>query len=216
MLVNIPSPTEFIDQEVPSLVRQQLSLAVGKAYSLVYQIGDVVEILQWPVGKDLDGYLRRIAVEWEIKRLCDAGQIPIDYRIAKNVGNNCHHVELYTNQSVITISQVPSLRAIPQRSIFRENLSMSNQLRLNLTFPDGNPVYRSKGSTIYLLLTHGYSGERPDFVTLGIPEPEMNGWITQINILKEPQHALLQPEVVDEEILVRFKQHLKEVKEYGA
>ncbi|MDO7787875.1 hypothetical protein [Desulforamulus aquiferis] len=194
----------LLEQEMPIQIRSQLVPVIKRAYSLVEQLYQQQELLNWEVGYDLLRDLRRVAVDFELKRLIDTGKFPLAYRIAPNARKNCSHLELITNQCVITISQVVSEYAIPRFAIFRNNLSLN---QLSFDFDNANSYTRD--APYYMLLTHGYKGSVPDFIGLGVPQPMIKGWLAYINLLNEPHLVdLTQEDIVTEEIQLSFKEHV--------
>lgn len=202
----------LINEELPIQVRSLLVSAIKEAYILAEAHFQGNEFLNWLVGKDLLPYLRRVAVEYLIKRLLDNKRLPFQYEIRYNSIRNCRHLEMLTNRSVITISQVPTQISLPRNAEFRNNYRLMNQTTLDfgpkysLNFTDG---------PFYILLTHGYARKEPDFICLGVPKPpEEKGWIERINLLKEPHQVQITPsEVITRENMLGFVNHIKEVQQ---
>ena len=198
----------LIEEDLPVSVRAHFVPAVKRAYDLVAKLYEQNPFLKWQIGIDHRRELRRIAVEYELKKLIDTGRVPLKYCISPNAINNCRHLEFTTNQFIITASQVQHKRSIPRPAIFRNRL-LSDQLSWDFT--DGNVDLAEE--RYYLILTHGYENSFPEFVCLGAPDPAMKGrWISpHINLLKEPMVVNnLDEEVITEDTLVRFKEHVKE------
>lgn len=195
----------LLDQEMPIQVRSQLVPAIKRAYSLVNQLYQQHELLNWEVGHNLLRYLRGLAVEFEIKRLIDGGKLPLAYRVAPNARKNYSHLELLTNQCVITISQVISEYGIPRFAVFRNNHSLNQ-----LAFDFDNTSSYTKEAPYYMLLTHGYKSDMPDFIGLGVPQPLMAGWLAYTNLMNELHLVELPQEdnMITEEIQLSFKEHV--------
>jgi hypothetical protein len=201
----------LLNEDFSAPVRSLFVPAIKRAYVLVDEHANSWDMLKWPVGRDIVGYLRRVAVEFEVKKLIDGNLLKLEYRIAKNAADNCHHLELLSKHSVMTFSQVTTPTAFPRPAIFRNNYSISNQLCWD--FNDWSTV---KNGPFYVILTHGYGGRVPDFVTLGVPEAHIRGWIVRINLLKEPYQLLESDvEVIKEDTLIELKEFVEKVVRRG-
>lgn len=202
---------EVLNSELPLSTRAHFVPTIKRAYSMVNAIINQNEFLNWKVGKDIMPLLRRVAVEFEFKKLIDSNKFPITYKIAPNAIENCRHLELLTKKSIVTISQVRDEKRVPRKAIYRNNLSLHNQMGL-FEFPGDEP--KEPDDPYYIILTYGgYSKNDPEFIKLGIPSPLVREWIYQIDLLVEP-YIMLTPEenIITEESLVALK---KEVQEKG-
>lgn len=212
-LRNSPLAKDFLEEAFPRPIRSQLMAALGRGYSIVQAYCEETPWLNWPVGDDLRGQLRRAAVDFEFSRLVEMRRIPLTCHVSPNALGNCHHLELLGPECVLTISQVDSPRAVPRRAVFRNNLSLSNQIRLP-GFQAGSSIEARRH---YCLLTHGSCDGRLSFARLGVPQPEVGGWIYQVDLLGE---LIALPtadvELVTAEDLVRFKEYARRVQSDGA
>lgn len=203
-LINVK---ELINNDFPVSIRSQFVPTITKAYIMADTLLNDIKWLDWPVGYDLKRYLRRVAVEFELVNLFNSKELPIRHRIASNSIDNCNHIELITDNFIGTINQVASAKSIPRSSIFRNHLSLSNQGCFD--FENNSILYQCKEGPYFIILTHGYYGDKPDFVCLGVPEPHLNGWVERINLLKEPYLVELpETEYVSEGDLIKFKEHI--------
>ena len=162
--------------------------------------------IRWPGSRDILVHIRRVAVEFELQRVID-NQSDIRYSsvIARNAADNCNHLEIRSNDSVLTVSQVPRPTMVPRHAIFRDNYGVGNQTLLGLYDEPTVP-----GDRVYTLLTHGYYSDQPAFVCLGIPSPAMDGWICRVNLMLEPhQINLPETEKITDGELVALKSHLQ-------
>lgn len=213
--VSTIDPKRLIDQGLPASVRSQLALAIYRGYALVEALRNDVALLKWEVGYDLLGYLRRVAVEFEIKRLIDNGNVPqtYRYRIGWNAAQNCRHIEVFNERCVVTVSQVQQPGAIPRLAVFRTNLGIGNY-QLAFDFENGrvnDGRYAEAKKIPYFLLTHGYGKAVPDFAFLGIPAPDVRSWIFKLDLLSESRHIRLVPEErVESNDIVSLKQYVQE------
>jgi len=203
---------KFLKKEFPIKERAQFVPAVKRAYSLVNELAQQNDFLNWKVGRDVLPYLRNAAVEFEFKRLIDNGLLDLRYKVAMNRRRNCHHIEIITDKCIMTISQVQSKYSVPRKAEFRSNLSFSNQLSLfSITdfFPDS--FYEDK---YYAILTHGCGNNQnsrmPEFISLGLPCPDVKQWAEIIDLTAEP-HAVDVPEevIAGDDLVLKFKEHIE-------
>lgn len=206
MIVN--DAIQLIDEEFPRSIRSHFVPTIKRAYELVEELKRDNDILNWPIGEDIIPYLRKVATEFEFMRRIKTGQLPLNYRIKKNVKMNCHHLEIVSNRSILTINQVRKAKHVPRKAEFRTNLSLSNQLLFDFAKDD----YRIIDSPYYIILTHGYAGRLPEFVYLGVPQANVRQWIGRIDLLREP-YQLDAPDGPKEQerIKLEFKEHVLEV-----
>jgi len=199
----------LFDKEISVKNKYIILKAVREAYSLVNNLENDQRLFQWPVGKNYLNFIKPLAVEFELRNLIDEGKLNFDYRIEPNSIDNCKHIEIIAGKCIMTVSQVQSAEARPRKAVFRDNLCLSRQFAF-----DFGPDFRVKwnSGSYYLLLTHGYNSITPKHVSLGFPEAYGKGWIKRVDLTKLP--VLLDfpdEEVIEEEKLVKFKKHIKEL-----
>lgn len=203
--------TEFIKGEYPSTVRSQFVPMVSRAYSVVEQLMTDNEILNWSIGNNMRGYLINTAVEYEFKRMIESGRLPLSYRIGSNLRKNHQHIEVCSNHSILTISQMKNSNKPPRKAYFRANLGYSNQLMMQFLEDDIKVI----DSPLYIVLTHGSKHGNLEFVNLGMPQPHLNTWISCIELMQEPQ--LIEntelSRIDTEELLVELKEYIRKEKE---
>ena len=214
ILMNQIDAETLINEELPLKTRSFIAPAIWRAYNMVRELYIEKDWLDWRVGHDILRELRRVAVEFEIKKLVDSGRLPLTYNITPNAISNCRHLELFTNRCIITISQVVSQHSVPRDAIFRSNHSLSNQLEFDF-YGEGSNII--KDTPYYILITHGYKRDIPDFITIGVPEPRIKGWMAYIDLLKEPNQVdLSNVELInDDEVKLEFKEHIQGVLRNG-
>jgi len=69
-------------------------------------------ILDWVVGHDQRGDLRRVGVMWSIHQACIDGVLPFSATTKKNTAKNCHHVEVTSQNIYLHITRTPSLLSV--------------------------------------------------------------------------------------------------------
>lgn len=207
----------LINEDIPISVRSHFVPAIKRAYDMVIKYSYEFDWLNWPVGTDILGALRRVAVEYEMKKLIDKQKLPLKYIIAPNAIENCRHLVLIANRCRLTISQLRSPRSIPRSALYRTNYSLQGR-QLQLDFPDELlDINKNEEEKFYMILTHGYSGPEPEFVSISVPGPYVKEWLEQIDLLSEPQPVYLVEEdtMTEEESLLEFKKEVHEVLKGG-
>lgn len=207
---------KLINDDLPLKIRSQLVPAVQRGYAIVNKLHKEVEWLDWIVGKNYYGHLRNAAVSFAIKQRIVQKNFGIDYRISTNNRKNHFHLELITKQSVVTISHVANQNSVPRPAVYRKQHSLHNQLQLIdlngiLTVDDGS-LYKGDNDPYYMILTHGSSSIKPEFICLGVPQVGVRQWIHQIDLLREPrlvENELPEIEKIDNEELLTFKEQFK-------
>lgn len=208
MSIKVPvQARKFIEREVPRKYRSRIPALISDAYALAEQLTHDVDIFNWKLGHNHVGYLKRIAVEYMLKKAIDEGKLPFMYKINSNKNKSSWHLEIETDNAIITTSQVQSKRAIARPAYFRDKLQEANQL----SFTFGSNTVDIKNEPYHLLLTHGYNSKTPSFINLGFPN--QYGWVDYINLLTEPilveNHSKQENDT--KELLVDFKEFTKEV-----
>lgn len=203
---NHEDPKKLLNSEYPLQIRKYILPATIEAYDMVKLAAEDKEWISWIGSKDLMVHLRIYAVQYQISKLVDNGVFPnkFRYKIARNAADNCNHLEIYTDRSVMTISHVKYEKKIPPRAEFRLNKGISNQIALDLGFEE---FYRSATDPFYVLLTHGGDEDGLKFVNLGIPDAYVQKWAWRINLFNEPYSL---PQIDSEKIqdtkeLMNFK-----------
>lgn len=213
-VVQLIDAQELLKAQFPVKTRSHFIPALKRAYGLVEACQKDNKWLNWIVGKDGLGILRKIAAEYEIIDTIERLALPIRYETLPNSSNNAYHVELVTELCRVTINQVDSKLALPRPAVFRTFLVPSNQLRLF----DDDPAFNDEDKPIYVILAHksSYRGLLHSAI-LGIPEPNLRGWATTLDLMHEPHQIYEVPtEIIKgKEKLVDFKEHVEEVLKYG-
>ncbi len=171
----------LINKEYPIRLRSKFVPMVRRAYSAIDQLITENEVLNWSVADNLVGNLINTAVEFEFKRMIDKGDLKLEYNVSFNKRKNHKHIELISQNTISTISQVKNKYSVPRKAIFRNNLSCSNQLMFDIYDNSLN----FKESPKYILLTHGGKNGNVDFLNLGMPQPYNKGWIYCFDLFSE-------------------------------
>jgi hypothetical protein len=206
-----PSAMDFIKHEIPYSLRSNLVPLIQNGYTLVNESIANSSFLNWEIGLDHLGYLKPIAIEFLIKNSIDNGKLKLNYKIASNSISSHRHLELFTQNSIITISQVQTANSIARHAYFRKKLQRANQLYFD--FDEIHKKEFIKDQPLHLLITHGYQGITPNFINLGLPSSD-GKWIDRINLLAEPRlvnNEDTPTEEIKEDKLVSFKKYVQGV-----
>lgn len=100
---------KFIDKEISKGVRRQIVPLIQQAYELVDASIKDISFLQWALGKKHIGYLDNIAAQFTLYEAANKGILKdITTQIVPNKNKSAYHVELQTENVVITINRVQS------------------------------------------------------------------------------------------------------------
>lgn len=202
---------------LPVPIRSLFVPTIQRAYAITQNLFEDHDFLRWAVAEDVYRMVRRIVVEYEFQRLVNSKNLGLEAVVALNAKKNYRHLELRTTGLVLTISQTERIDLVPRDAVYRNQKSLSNQC--SLIFPGYNDEDASyyEDIPLYGIIVHGYFGKQPDHVGIGIPEPYVKAWITQVDLLKE-MHGITAPEdveVVEPADMIRVRQQIQEVVEGG-
>lgn len=170
------NPIDFINSEITPFYQAKLVHAVTNAYKDSIRIVNNTVGLNWDGGKEIIPYIRKALIEYEVKELCENKFLPFDFRMAPNKIDNCRHLEVRTENFILTFSHVHKINYLPRTAIFRKDLSIFNdQISLFDNEREFNGPY-------HLILTHGIEGEKPEFICLGMPESQNRAWKVNLNL----------------------------------
>jgi hypothetical protein len=205
---------------LPDFFSNALAL-VEQGYLMADTLVSRKKFLLTACGSDLIPYLRNVAVEFcFLNKYQHSGKMHC--LEAKNKGRNCHHIEIFSDDTIITISQTHNVRDLPRKSVFRNDLSNNPQLLLRDAFSED--AFRAEKRTYYIL-THGGANsifEKPDFIALGIPHSSEKKWIFQyllkskgLSTVPLNVNPLPEEQVAEENLITEFRDFLKDVGEGG-
>ena len=172
------------------------------------------KMLNWAVGRDQLGDLRRIGVMWKIAQACKDGELPFECNTKENTVRNCHHIEIASQRVYAHVTRTPSLRSMPRETTLRDNERASNQ----------GDLFDSKEFTTDLSLIKRWyawimfnADERGNLshLAIGLPKARENDWLDLISILGGEIEKLSGPEEerrppTPEEIM-KFREEIREV-----
>jgi hypothetical protein len=145
-------------------------------------------ILDWAVGQDQRGDLRRVGVMWSVNQACSDAGLPFSSSISKNTAKNCHHVEVTSQNVYLHITRTQSLLSMPRDTTLRDNERATNQGDL---FKDaGFTTDLSSIKRWYAWLTFG-ADEKGEFthLAIGLPKHQEHEWLDLVSILQPAAEA---------------------------
>ena len=203
---------DLIDGELPIKVRSEIVSSIFMGYQMVIQLLKDHPWLQSDYGKNNYGELRNSAVSFCISQMISRNKFAINAKCVSNSRRNYNYIQMKTENALINISQVKHPNALPRYSDFRfENSFLNLQTEFSFLSDEVKIIngYETADSNYYLIITHGCDLNMPAFVHIGIPEPGVNSWKYQYNLLRDPK-VIQQPDEEEiKEILPKFKEQLK-------
>ena len=192
--------------------RGLIKKSIFSGYQLVADLYNSEKWLAWRIGDDYRRYLIRIAVEHQLKAYVESGYIKMEAQTTLNKSGNYSHLEITSDNCIITINQVQSKSMIPRKAKFREKLaSMSQQYRIETSESNVSPLIKQK---YYGMLTYGNNKDQPEFINLGFPDVNTGRWIYRLDLIDEifeldvPTKEIV---AIEEEALVKVKESIKKV-----
>lgn len=182
-VINTNKAKNLIENDFPIEVRCKLAASIKQAYEYLEDLKNDLEILQIASSKNHFSRIRNLVVDLILKKDIDNGIISFDYEFMNNEANNHKHIEVKSDNFIMTVSQVNNKNQLPRDAKFRNNLGLCNQMQFNFNnrfLHDLSPV-----NTYYILLTHGSNSMDPEFINLGVPDVVNKKWIKRFDILDE-------------------------------
>ncbi|HEK9103628.1 TPA: hypothetical protein SUB30_005120 [Bacillus pseudomycoides] len=214
MEISVPIDVKkFINKEIAKSVRRQIVPLIQQAYELVDASVKEISFLQWDLGKMHIGYLDNIAAQFTLYEAANKGILKdITTQIVPNKNKSAYHVELKTENVIITINRSESKYKTARKAMYRSLLQRDNQYYFNFGKQE---IFEEPG---YLELTHHQINRKVDFVNLGVPNGS-GKWFSCIDLTKE-LYLVGTPEEekkneISREQLVRFKNFAQGVHENG-
>ncbi len=203
---------DFVESEFPVQHQVFVPPALTTAYNAVlslYKTEPLFDVLSARIGM---GHVIAWAVDRQIEKLVQSGQLPFDYRWVSFEKPTGKFLQLRLPTSTMSINQLKSSTAVPRRAWFRHNRILNNEPCFD--FPEFEDERHVTGLP-HLTLSHGY--QELDFIHVGIlnPRAETFGWIYRSpNLLALPRAVspdLPPPEAVDAEVEVSLKELREEI-----
>lgn len=198
----------FINSEIPAVVRAQFPKICGRAYDAVEQLARDHAFLRTPRARWERGDLRSLAVESAFEQLIESGAWRVKSHTWESYARPTGvYLCIFTENAVVTISQLIDAREQPREAVFRENARFNNQTFLALP---GLPPEPSSDRP-HLIIGHGY--QKLNFIHIGMPHPEKpKAWLERTRNLLDEVHDASSDAVPPEaaaEAVVTLKERVK-------
>ena len=174
-----------------------LSLSVKEAYRFLDDLVEREKILKHKDMKKTLGHLRHGLIDVALKQVLQSSSIPheIADESSSKYRNGHTYLMIETKGAIITPAKVFKSRDVPKKAIYRSKGGLLNkQYNLFEEPADINAQY-DESNPPFLLLTYGGLNHKLEFVTLGLPNVGVLGWIDQVNITNAPVLLINQEEV---------------------
>lgn len=161
---------ELLREEFPHRYRALLPAALAEAYNAAAAIMAEVEFLKHEGAAGMEGSLVRCAVDLQLTRLIESGEMDLDFRWAYHARPTGKHLEIITERAKIIPCQLHGFTDFPRIADFRDNQRMNNDPPL----PFDGVVIESDETRFQLILGHGHHSwkEQHRFIFLGLPHSE--------------------------------------------
>lgn len=162
-------PRDFLEDQFPVTVRQQVPTILRKAYAAVRRLVDEEPILQIRSARQNYGRLVSWGVDRAFEKAVEDGSLPFDCSWEDFGEPTGQYLALRPSHSVVTISLTKTPTKQPRTVRFRE---AAKQLNGQLDWVDELNGQCEVQGVPHILLMHGYWD--PMFAHLGIPRADCN------------------------------------------
>ncbi|HEX4083782.1 MAG TPA: hypothetical protein VHY22_02635 [Chthoniobacteraceae bacterium] len=178
------TPSEqFIESEIPPSVRLHFPKVIQTAYGIVREIR---REHRWLAGKSVvEGHMRAWAVDFGFSQLIESGKwTPRKVDWPKYPNETGAYLRIFTQNAVVTVSQLVNCWEPPRKALFRDNARFLNE-RYLFEYMEPERV----NDMGHLIIGHGY--QQLSFVQVAMPHPEnRHAWLASSrNILNELHDA---------------------------
>lgn len=129
----------------------------------------------------LESRIKQIAVETELCRMIEAGQLSFDYEFRRNKQGNHKYLVIKNESFHMIINQCTNDHHPAKKAKYRESENTNFQTSLDLSDSIRNFIDEPVNDE-YFELNHGFKSIEPKFVCLGIPKRGCNAWEYKIDL----------------------------------
>lgn len=170
--------------------RNFLVQAGMQAYQYGAEILETTSVGMSERGRGLYPYLVNALYDYNIKSLCDAGEIPFSAKECTNEAKNSYYCLFKGAGMEFTVSRVARKGSFPRDAIFRKNYAQNND-QISL-FPELE--MKEEDGIAYAILTHGGRINKMSFARMGLPRKDTKSWIgNQYQLFDRTQNLALMP-----------------------
>ena len=169
--------------------------------------------LNWAVGRDQRGDLRRVGVMWCLRDACSTGVLPFGCDDRENTAKNCHHVEIQSQNVYLHVTRTDNLSAMPRDTKLRNDERASNQY--DLLNPIAFTTDLSEIKRWYGCLTFNADLQgKLTHLAIGLPEDTRSGWLDIVPMplhdssafVSDDEHVPLGPDK-----LIKFREEVRKM-----
>jgi hypothetical protein len=167
-------------------------------------------LLNWAVGRDQRGDLRRIGFMYELLGACRRRDLPFECQSAPNTVGNCHHIEVRSQNLTLHVTATASLGAFPKETRLRKNSRETNQPDLFKPMITGD-LDRAKQWYGWIVFNADLKG-RLTHLGAGLPEHEESEWLDLISIerrKKDEGSSPIEAPPPSPDQLLGFREHIR-------
>lgn len=190
----------------PLVTSKEISM-IRTALLQAYAHSLLIDIPKTLRGNELFPLVCNVLADYFVIGLCQAGEIPYTYTESFNQAKNCHHAKFtHKNNGRVqfTISKTDNPGMCPRKSVFRTKYAANN--RQQTLWVDEEII----DETAYLIYTHGGTWGDCSFLSVGFPQSNTHGWVSNPWIFyHKPDKETNQP-VAEPDNNVHKKPKLKE------
>lgn len=172
--------------------------------------------LDWAVGRDQRGDLRRVGVMWSLREACAAEILPFAYEDRENSAKNCHHLEIQSQNVYLHVNRTDSLLGMPRDTKLRNDERASNQydlLKPSILTTDLTEIKRWYGWITFNADRDG----KLTHLAIGIPEDARSEWLDIVPIPLRGSSAFVsdddEPTPPGPDKLMKFKDDIQKMLE---
>jgi hypothetical protein len=191
--------------EYPITIRNKFRRNMMIAYDVADEFMESGHpMLKCESGKELKPHIRRVEVDFLFQTLIENENLGLTCRFRKNVANNCSHIEIYSENTILTINYIQYKRGMARNAKFRKFLADGTQLEF---FYETDENIRNDHKEYAQLI---YGGDKSlDFIILGIPDLINKTWNYKISLLDDP-FIIKENPPEEAAIKLKLKEYLKE------
>lgn len=187
LIIPDKSAEEILNTTFVTLDQVKILTAVRRAYAntnfVMHDDSSIAKWLGWGRGDfALESRIKQIAVEGELCRLIENGNLSFDYEFRWNTKHNYKYLIVKNKNFHLVVNQCSNEYRPAKKSKYRESENTNFQTRFDFS-NDFEHFIDKPASNEYFELNHGFKSIEPKFVCLGIPKKRANEWAYKVNLI---------------------------------